>query len=318
MADSLTVYVDDSGTDGKSKIAAAAFCVSPVDRWLKFLDEWNRIARYFGFELRNFHMTEFAACRRDHLCQQCLAGHTSLKEHPWQRWSDVKRKNVLTRMAKSLAANVEWCVGQSYTKADFDGHVRNSQAKKSLTEPVAEEYVTFAVQRCGGSFAQWRADNSRYDRLKFVFDTSSTKEKRDIAKVFFAAANDRPKIVNGVEQWFDPEEGVSYESRKITHQLLAADMVAWATATIRARHLFRHIRFVEVYWIARIFVSTEHIGIGYLDKRTLARWERDALNGENREGSSGISKLRPDDAEANQGSAQRDKGEVGCGESRKK
>ena len=70
MSDPQIVYVDDSGTDAKSKIAAAAFCVSTVDRWQELLKKWHKIAEHAGVELRNFHTTEFAACRRDHLCQQ--------------------------------------------------------------------------------------------------------------------------------------------------------------------------------------------------------------------------------------------------------
>jgi len=278
MPEQQIVYVDDSGTDGKSKVAAAAFCVSTVDRWQDLLEKWNKIAGHAGFEIKNFHTTEFAACRRDHLCQECQAGRTSVQDHPWQRWSEEKRENVLNRMAKAVVKYVEWGVGHSYAKADFDEHVRNSPAKALVNEPVAEEYVTFAIQRCGGSLAEWRAANSRNDRLKFVFDNSSTREKRDIAKVFFAAANDRSQHENGIEQWFDPED-VSYESRKVAHQLLSADMVAWTIASVRALHLFgrRGSRFVEAFWLAKVFVSTDRIKIGYLSKDTLAQWERDKL-----------------------------------------
>lgn len=129
MAEPQIVYVDDSGTDGKSKVAAAAFCVSTVDRWQELLEKWNKIADHAGFELRNFHTTEFAACRRDHLCQQCQAGASTVQDHPWQKWSEAKRENVLNRMAKALVKYVEWGVGHSYAKADFDEHVRNSPAK---------------------------------------------------------------------------------------------------------------------------------------------------------------------------------------------
>jgi hypothetical protein len=57
MAEAQTVYVDDSGTDGKSKVAAAAFCVSTAERWQELLDRWNKIADHAGFELRNFQLS---------------------------------------------------------------------------------------------------------------------------------------------------------------------------------------------------------------------------------------------------------------------
>jgi hypothetical protein len=293
MADAQTVYVDDSGTDTKSRVAAAAFCVSTIERWQEFLEKWRKIAEHAGFELKHFHMTEFAACRREGLCQQCKAGKTSAVEHPWQKWTDAKRENVLNRMAKALVKNVEYGIGQSYTKADYDQHVRTSPARSVANEPIADEYFTFAVQRCGGSFSEWRATNARTDRLKFVFDTASSRERREIANVFFAAANGTARIKNGIERWFDPELGVSFESRKITHQLLSADMLAWTIATIRAREIFRAGRFVEVFWLAKVFVSTAHIRLGYMHKDVLAQWERDRLDESVKE-QSGISEVRSD------------------------
>jgi hypothetical protein len=277
MIDALTVYVDDSGSDSKSSVAAAAFCVSTAERWQGLLEKWRKIAADAGFELKDFHMTEVAACRRDNPCAQCRTGKTSVVDHPWQKWSENKRKSVLTRMAKAIVKYVEFGIGHAYTKADYDQHVRNSPARLVAKEPIADEYFTFAVQRCGGSLAEWRAAQSRIVPLKFVFDTASKKEKKEIAKVFFGAANDRLQHGNGIEQWFDPELGVSYESRKQTHQLLSADMLAWTIATIRSRQIFLKGRFVEAYWIARIFAGTRNIKMGYMEKDTLAQWEKDRL-----------------------------------------
>src|SRR5262245_33403964 len=159
MTSTQIVYVDDSGTDGKSQVAAAAFCVSSAEKWLEFDQSWRKIANGAGFELKHFHMTEFAACRRN-LCSQCRNGKTTAEEHPWQKWSDDKRENVLNRMAKSLVKHVEYGVGHAYTKTDYDKHVRNSPARRVANEPIGDEYFTFAVQRGGGSFAEWRATNA--------------------------------------------------------------------------------------------------------------------------------------------------------------
>jgi hypothetical protein len=223
MCDTHIVYVDDSGTDGKSRVAAAAFCVSTRDRWLEFEKSWQKIAKHAGFELRNFHMTDFAACRRGHPCQHCKRGEISVSEHPWQRWTDEKRENILNRMAKALVKHVECGWGQAYTKEDYDKHIRNSAARTVANEPIGDEYFTFAVQQCGGRLAEWRAANNRNDRLRFVFDNASEREKEEISMVFFAGLNGKLRNEHGVEQRFDPESGVSYESRKQTCQLLAAD-----------------------------------------------------------------------------------------------
>lgn len=273
------VYIDDSGTDPKSRIAAAAFCVSTADRWLEFADKWDKIADYAGFELKNWHMAEFAACRFGNLCQQCRHGQTSAVEHRWQKWTEKKRENVLNRLAKALAKHTECSYGIAHTKEDYDEHVRNSPARALAGEPIGDEHFTFAVQQCGGKLAEWRAANGRRNPVKFVFDLATKRERGEIAKVFFAAANDRSKYQGGIEQWFEPgPKDVVFESRKSTVQLLAADMVAWNIATIRAREIFRKGRFVEAHQLAKIFVGTEHIKIGYTNKQTLAKWEADILD----------------------------------------
>jgi len=153
-----------------------------------------------------------------------------VQDHPWQRWAEDKRENVLNRMAKAVVKYVDWGVGHSYTKADFDEHVRNSPARAVAKEPIAEEYVTFAIQRCGGSFAEWRAANSRDEHLRFVFDNSSPREKRDIAKVFFGAANNRGQHEGGIEQWFNPDD-VAYESRRVAHQFGALAVLLAGSAS---------------------------------------------------------------------------------------
>jgi hypothetical protein len=280
MADAHTVYVDDSGTDPKSRIATAAFCVSTVDKWLEFEQKWRKIAKHAKFDLKYFHMTEFAACRRDHLCQQCRSGKTSVEQHPWQKWDDEKRKSVLNRLAKAVVKYADCGFGIGHTKEDYETHVSKSPARAVANEPVGDEPFTFAIQQCGGALAEWRSKRGIDTPLRFVFDLSSDKQRYEIAKVFFAAAKDRTKYQGGIEQWFEPEpNGISFESRQSVVQLLSADMLAWTAATLRARQQFRKGRLEEVFQLADIFVASEHIKIGYTEKETLAKWEKDILNG---------------------------------------
>jgi hypothetical protein len=274
MTNAQTVYVDDSGTDTRSQIAAAAFCVSTVDKWLDFERRWRRIADRAGFRLKDFHMTEFAACRRGHRCATCTRGKTAKVEHPWQMWSELKRKFVITQMVATLVDCVECGFGIAHTKKDYEKYIRDSPVRSLVAYPVADDHYTFAVQQCGGQLAKWRAENNRKDPITFVFDNASRKERKEIDEVFFAGYNDSRPLENGVEQVFEPI-GVSFENRRDTPQLLSADMVAWTIATLRSRQVFSRGRFVEAYWLANAFVSTKHIKIGYTNRNGLAQWEKE-------------------------------------------
>lgn len=125
--DAHVVYVDDSGTDPKSRIVTAAFCVSTVEKWQEFAARWGKIGERAGFEY--FHMTEFAARRRNQWCPQCRSGKTTALHHPWRDWSHMKRENVLNRLAKTVVKYVECGFGMAHTKQGYDDHVRNSPSE---------------------------------------------------------------------------------------------------------------------------------------------------------------------------------------------
>src|SRR5262249_4143607 len=129
-----------------------------------------------------------------------------------------------------------------------------------------------------------------------------------------AAAKDRPQIVNGVEQWFDPDTPRSYENRRETHQLLSADMLAWTIATVRARELTLRGRWEEMMQVAKLFASTGHIKMGYTSKETFKEWEKEKLD-EAAQKQPGISKVRSNDGGTTESSPQRDQKETRSGES---
>ena len=276
VTEAQTVYVDDSGSDSKSRIITAAFCVSTVEKWQRFERRWRNISVNAGF--KHFHMTEFAACKQEKPCHQCVRGETALEQHPWRRWTPKKRRNVLRQLAETIVEFVDYGAGLAYTKQDFDEHIRTSEVQLYTNEPVAQEYFTYAVQRCGGELAKWRAQQSTVNPpLNFVFDLTPKKGRDDIAKVFFGGVSGKPQYLDGIEQWFIPES-VSYESRKDVIQLLSADMLAWVTATIRAREVFGRGETLEMFQIADIFVDTNNIRMGHTPKESFERWERDFLN----------------------------------------
>ena len=280
MDDCLDVYVDDSGTDPKSQIASAAFCVFTPEKKVTFEQAWRKIADRAGFDLQAWHMAEFAACRLHHPCQQCTHSSSSVKEHPWRQWPDAKRENVLRRMAKSLVENVECAWGLAHTKEDYQTYIRDSPARALADEPIGDEHVTFAVQQCGSKLAAWRATESKQNvPLKFIFDNSSPKQRREIAQVFLGAANNRAQYEGGIEQWFEQVD-ITFESRKRVPQLLSADMIAWTVATIRAREMFRAGRLQEVFQLGYVFTGdkAKHLRIGYTDRSTFIDWEKKIMN----------------------------------------
>ena len=289
MVDARTVYIDDSGTDPKSRIEAAAFCVSTVERWKAFERRWRNIATNAGFS--QFHMTEFAACRPEKPCSQCLHGQATSSDHPWQRWTPKKRRQVLQKLAAAVVEHVECGFGIAHIKEDYETHVLNSPARLLMNRPMGDEHFTHAVQKCGGALAKWRAENKLTEApQKFVFDLASKKERDEIAKVFFGAASGQPQFVDGIEQWFVPTD-ISYESRRSVVPLLAADMLAWVTATFKARETFLSGEVKEMFQIAEMFVETQ-IHMGYTSKQTLMAWEKDVIDAARPK--PGISEVRSD------------------------
>lgn len=281
LVEPSTVYVDDSGTHRGAKIVTAAFCLSSGSKWSGFQDKWRALEDKYGF--KHFHMTEFASCRKNAWCRECRKGKKSETEHPWREWSQSKRKNVLTQLARTIEKFVDCGFGIAILKKDYDDHVLNSPVRRIAGEPLGDQYFTQAVQVCGGELSKWRAEHDRLEPLKFIFDLSPEYQRDEIASVFFGAATNRPEVENGIEQWFRPVE-ISYKSRKDAVQLLSADMLAWVTASVRAYDLFftnNPRPFMEEISIpTNIFVDSGNIGMGFISKPTFQQWETSILAGD--------------------------------------
>jgi hypothetical protein len=330
VIDPYTVYFDDSGTDKQARIVVAAYCTSTVSKWQKFETSWKAVAKEAGFE--QFHMTEFAGCRPEEWCRDCRNGKTTAKNHPWREWSQTKRKEVLLKLARTICKYVDHGSGIAFTKEDIEQYVIQSPLRRTHMNSVGDLPFTFAAQTCGGELAKWRAINKKTDSpQKFVFDLTPQHQKDEIARVFLGAGH-KPRFIDGLEQWFDVDiNGVSYESRKNTVQLLSADMLAWVTAKIRAAQLFGKGWGKETRLIAFRFVDTKHLRIGFNTSQQMLEWRDkelayltaqnvEAANEENETGESGgrIPEIQSDDDSTNPGSALSDKSRTRSGESKEK
>ncbi|MBZ5647542.1 MAG: hypothetical protein LAN37_09995 [Acidobacteriia bacterium] len=272
-----TVYVDDSGTEPNARIVVAAFCVSPVRKWKQFEAAWIAAEDTYGF--KEFHMTEFAGCRRGAWCRDCLSGKTDATQHPWRDWSNTKRHNLLTELLRIVCKYTQQGFGIAFTKEEIDGHVQNPRLQELAPGAFGRQHFTFAATTCGGELAKWRAKQAEFPPIKFVFDLCNEEQKLEIAKAFVAENQVKPRIADGVEHWFDVDgNGISFESRKKTRQLLSADMLAWVTAKIRAAALFpttfrrRGGWGKEVSMVAFKFVDSGKLNIGYNTEASLRDW----------------------------------------------
>ena len=271
-----TVYLDDSGTDPGSRVVVAAFCVSTLEKWRKFDAAWRAASIEYGFH--HFHMTEFMGCRKNAWCRDCRKGKTTEPDHPWREWSNTKRNKTLTELVRIICKYTEYGKAIALSKEEIQKHVINSPLRAAERGIVGQEEFTFAVQVCGGELALYRKKKAEFPPLKFVFDICPQYQKDEITKVFLRPNRGKPQMGDGVEEWFDVDtNGVSYESRKQTFPLLAADMLAWVTAKLRAHMLFGKSWGKPHYYVAKRFLESGKLHIGYSTEDHLIEWN-DRIN----------------------------------------
>jgi hypothetical protein len=273
--DPHTVYMDDSGTESRARIVAAALCTAPVKKWKQFEAAWIAAERRFGFQ--NFHMTEFAACRKNFWCRDCKNGDADEKQHPWRKWSNTKRHKVLGELIRIVCKYTAQGFGIALTKENIETYVKDPKLTSIATAEYASDHYTFAATICGGELARWRAKTNQFPMLKIVFDG---EHKLELAKAFLREHQSKPQFnCEGLENWFDLDTSdIAFESRRNTRQLLAADMLAWVTAKIRVAALFpTTYRKMggwgkEVSMVAFRFIDSGKLRIGFNTEETLREW----------------------------------------------
>jgi len=267
----FTVYVDDSGTNNNARVVTGAVCVSSVQRWKAFERKWKKIAVSTGF--KHFHMTEFAGCRPDKFCRDCINGKKSVADHPWRTWTEKKRERILASLAETVNRHVDMGFGIAVTKQDYDDLVLNAPLKTLVGDAVGKKHHTFTIQLCGGAIRNWRLDIKLKSPMKYIFDTTDDLIQRsEIAAMFIKSATD---TTEPLEHGFSPT-GYAFESRKDTVQLLSADMLAWASAKARVSELFNTQRLdglsKEAKIVIKTFVDGKKLTIANINRKQLETW----------------------------------------------
>jgi hypothetical protein len=263
----LTVYVDDSGTHNEARVAAAACCVSSVSEWGTFNRKWREVECREAF--RHFHMSAFAACRRDEWCRDCRDGKTSEEEHPWRSWSSNKRERVITKLVNIVYKYIQVGFGWAIIKEDY-----NDLVAPPLRDKTGEPY-TYAFACCGGQIKKWRDYRKITQPMEYVFDLIPHKEKEtQIATLFVRSLEYDPEAAT---KYGFTQTGYSFKNKKLVLPLLAADMLAWATVqellhTSEIRLLESH----ESRIVCRMFEAAgdahRKTFMGYQTREQLKEW----------------------------------------------
>jgi hypothetical protein len=271
-------------------------------------------------------MTEFAGCRQASWCRDCKNGDTDATNHPWREWSNKKRHKVLAELIRIVNKYSAQGFGVAQTKEDIDKLLRQSKLKEvAPPDAFGHDYYTFAASTVMGDLAKWRKRTNQFPPLKLVFDG---EHKLELAKAFLSEHQVKPRLnEDGLENWFDlGASGIAFESRINTRQLLAADMLAWVTAKIRAAELFptTYRRMggwgKEVSMVAFEFIRAGKLHIGHASDpsgewltREIDFWERQSDADEQ-----GVREIRSDDESVDSGSTQQDQSRTRGREAREK
>lgn len=188
----FTVYIDDSGTDPKQRVAIAAGLIFPALRIKALEQEWNNFKSRYGFT--DFHSSE------------CVA-HNPHSE--FALWDDTKTSNVFRRARQIIRkyAVKGCCVGiqkETYDKVLPD----------ELREIIGKSHYTLAVDHVCGFIRNWAL--SRNVPLEYVFDETGKAQKREIELV----------MDNGDTLW-PGQFRYMFRKRKELPTLQSADNFAW-------------------------------------------------------------------------------------------
>lgn len=200
----LEAYFDDSGTDGRSPIAAAACYVSSAEQWTHFTRNWNEVAIAEGFT--DFHMAEFVA--------KPEANH-----EPFCHWGNDKKDRVYRKLSSIINVRIQKGFAIAIPK-----HVFDESTFAEFAQGFAADHYTFAVKTILGFLEAWRDQRNIDTPIQYVFDQGSSGQWQ-IEELWTKYRN-----YEGASRRFGIHpSGFMFQDRKVFKPLQAADILAWQT-----------------------------------------------------------------------------------------
>lgn len=203
----LSLYGDESGTDGRSPIVAVAGYVASDDAWAAFQVEWKQFCD--DNKIVDFHTTDFLAHKKEFTEQN--------------GWTEKRSKSASRIIDNIIAKHVEFGAVAVAVIADCE-ELFPLQGRRKF----ALEYAMAATLLVSET-TKWAHKNKYTEPIRFIFDRGP---------------HGKGYVMAGIDRWQNMGHarshlvgGHSFENKKDVPQLLAADWLVNHTWRISRRYL---------------------------------------------------------------------------------
>jgi Protein of unknown function (DUF3800) len=199
------MYIDDSGTSPKNRVAVAAGWISPLRKWKRFEKYWERFKEEQGFDC--FHMAE------------CVYGNDKSE---FRDWNYAKKVRVIRRLRDLTKSYADKGIAISVAKQDYDEVITGN-----LRKWTGEFHYTWAMRCLMGKIDHWRREQRVTEPMEYIIDWIEPGDirRKEIELVFTQAENDP----NAMSRYGAYPGCYSFRKRCDVLPLQATDMLAWLT-----------------------------------------------------------------------------------------
>jgi hypothetical protein len=256
---SYEAYFDDSGTDGRSRIAVAACYVSTVTGWNAFTEAWDAIRREEGFDV--FHMAEFVAPREQ--------GHK-----PFCDWENDKKQRVYSRVARAINENKRVGIACAVPKGVYD------RCSDYIHEHYGREHYTFAVNMILNQIVVWREKSLIALDAQYIFDweMNGSSKKGEIDAIWNKMHPSWSEKLGTLGR-----DGYSFQHKDIFKPLQAADILAWQMRSHMERIFDQGYDTLEdAHFGFRLLREDQEMDLGFFTEDQMGKWasKQEALDRE--------------------------------------
>lgn len=203
----LSLYADESGTDGRSPVVVVAGYVASADSWAAFQVEWKQFCD--DNKIKDFHATDFLAHKKEFTVEN--------------GWTDKRTESATRIVDNIISKHVEFGVVAVTIIADCEKLFPVKGRKKFSFEYAAAAMVM------ANEVTKWADKKGYTEPIQFIFDRGP---------------HGKGYVMSGIDRWRDMNHershlvgGYSFPCRNQYPQLLAADWVVNYTGRISQNYL---------------------------------------------------------------------------------